>query len=156
MYAFNDFSLTHYLDSLAAEYEQKGYSVDYRPFTYNANFLPIAATETAQTVVTIDHDSDFLLGYQTLAAFDAQTSTVIQYPNLLARIIVETQQRQLQNERTHVVNLFGTAERPWTYYKPALFSAKSSFTVELQNLTATPIDARFSFHGAKVILRPKR
>lgn len=152
MYQFLDFNTAHYLDALREDYAAQGYDVAYLPFTYTADFLPLAASATQTTTVTIDHDSDFILGKQTMTVFDGDGAG-IEFPNFLARLIVETSQRQLQNRLTHALNLFGSAQRPNIYYKPLVLAAKSTFTVEAQDLSGADATIRLAFAGVKAFLR---
>ncbi len=149
---FQDFNVTHFLDALAATYRANGIRVDYLPFVYGADFLPISGNTTARQTVTIDHDSDFILCAQTNVTTNAATGVGVQFPTDLARIILSTGQRQLQNQATPVPSIFGTAQRPYTLYKPLVLPAKSSFEVELQRQGADNYNSRFSFLGVKAFL----
>lgn len=152
---FLDFNLTHFLDALAAEYRAKGYDVAYQPFHYGADFVPLAASATQNTVVLIDHDSDFILSNQQFAGFDANGDAVL-FPNVLATITSDTSQRQMQSEPVPLVSIFGTGQRPHLMFKPLIIPAKSSFTVTLQNLVATAVNIRLTFSGVKAFLQRGR
>lgn len=151
MQTFLDFNLAHYLDALREDYQQQGYDVSYLPFVYTADFLPLAASGTDTETVTIDHDSDFILGKQTFAVFDTD-GVGIEFPNFTARIIVTTSQRQLQNQATHALNLFGSAQRPNVLYKPLVLSSKATFAIEATDLSGAASNIRLAFHGVKAFL----
>lgn len=146
------YGLTNYLVALAQEYRARGFSVTYQPFVYGADWLPLAASGTASRVVTIEHDADFVWCFNTQTVFTV--AAFVQNPNILLRFTSETSQRQFQNAQTHMLNVCGTGQRPFPWYKPVVFSAKSSFTIEAQDLSATEQSIRLGFHGVKAFLAP--
>jgi hypothetical protein len=152
---FLDFNLTHYLDALAGEYRANGYDVVYQPFHYGADFLPLAASATQSVTVLIDHDSDFILSNQQVAAFDVNGDNV-GLPNVLCTITSDTSQRQLQSQAIPVISLFGTGQRPHLLFKPLLLPSKSSFTAKLQNLNPILVNVRLTFSGVKAFLQRGR
>lgn len=149
MIDFTDFNITNWLDTLAHEYRRNNYDVSYQPFTYGADYLPIAANALrVQRIVQIDHDADFILCYQTFAAFTAAGIT-LPAPNLTVELDDQSSQRQLQNQPTHLLGTFGTGRRPYIYIKPLTLRARSSLGVVVSNLTATATNLHLSFTGVK-------
>ena len=154
MFDFQDFNVAHFLEALAQEYLAQGSEVDYLPFVYGAEFLPIAGNTTAEQTVTIDHDSDFILCAQTNSTVLNSTGAGVQFPADLVEIEIQTGQRSLQSDPAPLPAIFGTGQRPFVYYKPLVLSARSSFRVRLQRVGSDAYDSRFSFLGVKAFLRP--
>lgn len=143
-----DYNLSHYLDALAAEYARDGFTVQYQPFSYPADFLPLAASAEQTVQVAIDQDADFVLAQQTITAFETDGTDVLA-PNLTVQLRPTSSQRQLQTNPVHVGNVFGTGERPHLYFKPLVLSARSSLQVTLTNLVATAYNVYLNFEGVK-------
>ncbi len=150
MLAFLDHNMTRRLDAKRKEYLDRGIRVtQYLPFVYAADFLPLLGNTTLLDQVTIDMENDFLLCMQTFAAFStggvAQTA-----PNVLVKLTADVAARQLMSGQVHLINVFGTGERPYLYYEPLELPAKSSMSVEADSETATDLNLRLSFIGVKV------
>lgn len=153
MITFQDLSYTQYLDALAAEYlEQQGLLVHYQPFVYGADFLPLAASATQTFRTVIDHDADFVFIMQTFSSVAAGVNEPA--PNVLALQITETSGRRLQDRPTLIPNLFGTGLRPAIWPKPFVLPARSTLTLQLQDLSAVARDIRFSYIGCKAFVSP--
>jgi len=144
----NDFSLQNFLDFLASEYRRKGFTVQYQPFVYGADFVPINAGITDSRGVAIDHDADFILSAQTFVSFETG-GLVNLNPNMLVSLSDQSSQRQLQNEPLHLVGTFGTGQRPFMYYKPLVLRRRSTLLVTLTNNTLQNHNTRLSFQGVK-------
>lgn len=149
---FLDFNVTHFLDALAAEYRGRGVAVDYKPFCYVADFLPLASNSTETRQVAIDKDGDFCITAHEFTCFDGAGASVAQ-PNVLVRLFPETSQRVLQSAPVHLLNIFGTGQQPHVLYRPLILPAKSSLRVELQNLQIVALTIRLVFEGVKVYSR---
>jgi len=153
MYNVMDFNLTTFLEALAAEYAQDGYTLQTLPFVYGVDFFPLAVSGTARQTVTIDHDSDFALCQQNSASFVAATGVGVAFPEWTAQVRLSTSQRALQNQQTPGVNIFGTAQRPYQLYKPLVLPAKSSFEVTLVNGAVAAYNVSLSFIGVKLFAK---
>jgi hypothetical protein len=145
--------MTNFLVALAEEYRARGFDVAYQNFVYGADFLPLAANATDSRVVTIEHDSDFILCAQTQTVFTALTYVL--NPNVLTQTMSESSQRAFQNQNAHLLNTYGTGQRPFLWPKPIVFEAKSAFTVQCTDLSGTVggQNIRLSFIGVKAFLR---
>jgi hypothetical protein len=144
----NDFSLQNYLDTLASEYRRKGFTVQYQPFVYGADFVPINTLVTASVGVAIDHDADFILSAQTFVCFETG-GLVNLNPNMTVSLSDQSSQRQLQNEPLHLVGTFGTGQRPFLYFKPLVLRRRSTLLVTVTNSTLQNQNLRLSFQGVK-------
>lgn len=154
MLSFLDHNLTKRLIAKRREYASRGFRVmQYLPFVYAADFLPLLGNTSDVDSVTIDQDADFLLCMQTFSAFST-AGAAQSAPNILLRLTSDAVSRELQSQQVHVINCFGTGERPFILYEPLELPAKSSLTVEAQSLTATDINLRLSFIGVKVFKQP--
>lgn len=131
-----DYGTAYWLDYYEARARKNGYIVEYEPFIYPADFLPIAAAGTDEKPVTIDQYADFILTHQTLAVINNATGTAVTQPNFLARLIGESSGRQFQSDQVHVMNVFGTGQRPFILSVPPIFNASTTFSVELENIDA--------------------
>ena len=146
------FNLTDFLDSLGAEYRARGFAVQYQPFVYPCDFLPLPASADVTGTVNVDQDADFILAQQAAAVFLAD-GTYVPNPNITVEIRPATSQRQLQSNPVNLGNVFGTGERPHLLFKPLVLAARSSMTVRLVDLSATLQYVRLSFEGVKAFLR---
>ncbi len=149
-----DFNYVHFLDALAEEYRAQGYLVHFQPFTYGADFLPLTLLTTQSVTTVIDHDADFVLCFQNFAATVAATNANLAAPNSLAQQILETSGRRLQDRPTHILNIFGTGQRPAVLFKPIVIPARSTISLELQDLGGITLDIRISYVGCKAYVSP--
>lgn len=121
-------------------------------FTYNADFVPLAASQTATVNIQIQSDSDFLVTSVARVATDspAQTTALAFMPATL--LITDTGSgRQLMDRATHLENWFGTGQFVRVLDQPFFIRASSTLSVTLANLdTANARVIRLAFHGAKV------
>ena len=151
MLDFLDFHMTSWLDAFRAQYRARGFDVTYWPFVYGAEFLPLVANTTQQTTVTIDQDADFILCLQTFASF-SDAGAVQAAPNVLINLRLDTSQRFLMSQPVHLINIFGTGERPHQLFKPLLMPAKTTMNVEADSDSVANSNLRLSFIGVKAYL----
>jgi len=150
---FLDFNMTRQLHAHKARLRKAGYKiVQFLPYVYAADYLPLTGNTTVQVPVTIDQDSDFLLCQQTFAAFTT-AGAAQSAPNILIRYTADAVARQLMSQAVHLANIFGTGERPYIWYQPLELPAKSNLHVEADSETATDLHLRLSFIGVKVYKR---
>src|SRR5262245_62761607 len=127
-------------------------------FTYSAKWTgptALGALLTIQVPIQINSDSDFVVQEQNLIACDNQaTPVVVPAPNFLVTITRAGAGREVMDDAQHVSNLFGNytpALNPGRNPMPALWSAKNTINVTLQNLTSTVFSrVQTSFRGFKV------
>ena len=149
---FSDFHLTYWLDAIALEYRQRGFSVTYQPFAYGADFRPLSSlsTGTIQTT-TIDRDADFIWCENSYVAYTTAGANQIQ-PDLLVQHTAVSSQRDLENQPVHLMNVYGTGERPFIWTKPIVVSAKSAITVVLSSNVAADLNVSLTWLGVKAFL----
>lgn len=152
MLNYADHSLTRKLHARRAQRLAEGYRVvQFLPFVYAAEFLPLLANSSAPFNVTIDQDATFLLTASTFSSFSdagaAQTA-----PNILIRLTSDAVARQLMSAQVHLLNSFGTGERPFPWFEPLELPPKTNLTVEAQNLAGVNSNLRLSFIGVKEFL----
>ena len=119
-------------------------------FVYTANFIPLTASSTQTTNVSIQNDSDFLIIYGVGTVTDTTEASRLTYVPQLVQLRDSSSGRELFDQATHYHNIFGTAEEPAYWSFPKLLRAGSTFSVTLQNLEATDRRVRIAFAGFKV------
>lgn len=120
-------------------------------FVYNAVF-PIAtfiANANVTVNIPINADSDFLIDRTMLSSYSAAGVLVVD-PDYTTTWFDTGSGRQLQDQATHVRNVFGTAQRPYILPEPKLLKGASVLQVSLINATAVAALASCSFSGYKV------
>lgn len=124
------------------------------PFTYVAEFLPLAALVTGTFDNNIQNDSDFLLCSVAGVVTDTTNQTAVAfYPGLIAWLD-QGAGRQLQSRPEHFENVRGTAQLPYYLPVPKLIDRGSTFTTNLQSLeTVDSVNIRLSYHGFKLFGR---
>ena len=127
-------------------------------FTYSAKWTATTALGSGATIqvpIQINSDSDFVVQEQNLIAFDNQaTPVVVAVPNLLCTITRAGSGREVMDDAQHIMNIFGNygpALNQGRNPMPALWTAKNTINVTLQNLTTTVFSRiQASFRGFKV------
>ncbi len=129
-------------------------------FDYVARWLvntatSLAATSSVEIPVQIDGTSDFVVEEYDLTAFDnAGTPALVAAPNFLISFTKDGSGRRLSSGPVHVLNICGnySASRyPGRLSYPVLLPSKSTYSVLLQNLSATAMSAvDLRIHGFKV------
>lgn len=151
---FKDFNTQHYLDTFAQRYGARGFRVTLWPFVYGADFLPAVATTANQVaLVAVDGDSDFVLCETAFACFTVPGVNVAA-PNMRVELHDRSPDRALQTEPTHVMNQFGTGQRPHVWIPPYHLARKTILEVRVENLMPTDHNLRLSFVGVKVFITP--
>jgi hypothetical protein len=123
-------------------------SIDF--FSYTATFLNLGVGATAQTVVNISADSDFLWQRTALVVFT--TPNVLNVaPDLLVSYVDTGSSRNLQDFPTHVANCTGTAAWPFVLPEAKLLRGNGGLQITVQNLSGIA-QARIDFclHGIKI------
>lgn len=120
-------------------------------FTYNIRFNTLGASSTATATASVQNDSDFIwcVGSIVVTAADFTTFTASSSVPVLVELTDSASGVALQDSQTHVSNLFGTAQLPFTLPYPKVFKAGGQITIRAQNQSATALVLNFSFHGFK-------
>ena len=125
-------------------------------FTYNIRFNTLAASGTATLTANVQNDSDFVWCIGVMAVTDNifSTFTAATSVPILAELTDSSSGVQLQDSATHISNLFGTSQLPFTLPFPKIFKAGGQISVRLQNQIATAMVVNLSFHGFKTFFIP--
>ena len=120
-------------------------------FTYNIRFNTLAANGTSTVTASVQNDSDFVwvIGVMTVTAADFTTFTAAANVPVLAELTDSASGVQLQDSQTHISNLFGTSQLPFTLPFPKIFKAGGQISARLQNQSATALVVNLAFHGFK-------
>jgi len=136
------------LDDITAASRAKRILVD--PFSYVIDFNTLAASAVNQAgQFAVNADSDFVLRYSMIVSMSA-VGVEITRPDYLFTMNDTGSGRSLENTGDHVLNGFGTAQWPYVWSEPKLFTASSTLTVQLTNLTAVAARVVLTFGGFKV------
>jgi len=119
-------------------------------FAYTANFIPLTASATQTTNISIQNDADFLILYGVGTVTDTTEASRLTYVPQLVQFRDSGSGRELFDQATHYHNIYGTAEEPAYWSFPKLLRAGSTFSVTHQNLEATDRRVRTAFFGFKV------
>lgn len=130
--------------------------IDLDPFTYNINFLPLAASNNATDQFITQADSGFAIVKtcfvisSNVDVFVANISDTPKFAPLLVTLSDSGAGRNLSNSPVAVNSLFGTGERPFLWARPKILDPNSTFVAQVQNLVATAFNVRFAFQGFKI------
>lgn len=132
---------------------QRARKVTLDPFVYSAVFNPLAAGATTPVNTSIQADSDFVIRYVNLAAFDLALN-FIPAPDLVMTLFDSGSGRNFQDQPIHVANWTGGRNNggagPFIWPEPKLVSGSSVITTTLTNLTAVAQRVDVAFVGFKV------
>lgn len=128
-------------------------SVEMQPMHYTLPFLALAAaTASAPQTINVDSSAPFMLVQQEVFAAHnpvlvATSATQVQ-PSATVLITDLQSGRNWQNGATPILNIFGTAQRPYFYPQPRLMAANSALSVTVTNLdTVDDVDIWLTFSG---------
>jgi hypothetical protein len=157
MFQTHEYPINAYLEVLRADYRRQGCEVEFLPFYYNAEFVPVNAATTANAVNTCDNDADFAI-YQTMhTAVNAAGGAFVSAPNITVRITYDVSGRRLEDRDSHLLNIFGRGQRPFWWPRPLMIRAKGSWTTTVNNLDpAVNFNLRLTYGGVKVYKLPPR
>jgi hypothetical protein len=101
----------------------------------------LAATSTAEVIILINGDSDFIYQELCLTAFDNQaTPVLVPDPNLLLTITRAGAGRETMNQAQHVLNICGSYQSnkyPGRRPMSGILNAANTISFKLQNLSPT-------------------
>jgi len=116
--------------------------------------IPLAAGASANDIINIEADSDFILQKLTYeadiagAAFIESTRPI---PNVTVQLIDSGSGRQLMQNPVPIPAIFGTGELPFILANPRLFAKNSTIQVAYTNFDAAAgYTIRLSFIGYKI------
>lgn len=156
MYQLHEYPINAYQEILRADYKRQGVNVEFWPFFYNAEFLALAPSSSANVVNTSDEDADFAV-FNTMQVAFTTGGTFTPSPNCTVRIVYDVSGRRLDDRDTHIINICGRGARPFWWPRPWLIAAKASWSTTLNNLdTANTFNVRICFGGVKVFRLPLR
>lgn len=137
----------------------KRYTLD--PFTYTMNFLPATASATTTAQFQVQNDSGFAIcktsqvitdtvnvAVANLQPYGTAGQTVTPF---LITLSDSGSGRNLMDTGVHLDHIFGVGQRQgyqWTV--PKVLDPNSTFTGQLQNLSATDRNVRLAFVGFKI------
>jgi len=145
--------LAQRLGSSVAQMRKK---VDLDPFTYNINFLPLAASNNSTDQFITQADSGFAIVKtcfvisSNVDVFVANISDTPKFAPILVTLSDSGAGRNLSNSPVAINSLFGTGERPFVWARPKVLDPNSTFVAQVQNLVATAFNIRLAFQGFKI------
>jgi len=124
-------------------------------YVYESEALALTAvTGTANDIINIEADSDFMLQkltYQADIAAAAFTDSTRVIPNVTVQIIDSGSGRQLMQEPIPIPSIFGTGELPFILTNPRKFMRNSTIQVAYANFdAAVAYNVRLAFIGYKI------
>lgn len=133
---------------------RKRFTLD--PFTFNVNFLPLAASNTDSGNFITQADSGFAIVKTafTIASdvnvYVANVSDTPKYAPVIVTLSDSGSGRDLSNSGVSIGSYFGSGERPFLWCRPKVLDPNSTFVAKVQNLVATAYNIRLAFHGYKI------
>jgi hypothetical protein len=123
-------------------------------YIYEAEALALAPAASANDIVNIEADSDFLLqkfAYQADIAAAAYTDSTRPIPNITVQLIDSGSGRQLMQNPIPVSSFMGTGELPFILPNPRKFLRNSTIQVAFTNFdAAATYNIRLAFIGYKI------
>lgn len=152
MFRMHDYPISNFLETMRAEYRKGGRDVEFLPFGYNADFLPLAASGTANVVNATDHDADFVIIETMQSTWTSPGGAFTGAPLITVRITYDVSGRRFEDRDSALVNLFGRGGFPHQWPRPMVIKAKASFTTTLTNQdAANAYTVRLTYWGVKAI-----
>lgn len=123
-------------------------------YVYEAEALAIAAGGSANDVINIEADSDFILqklAYQADNAGAQQTDSTRVIPNVTVQITDTGSGRQLMQNPVPIESFFGYGALPFILPNPRIFMRNSTIQIAFTSFeaAATP-NVRLAFIGYKI------
>lgn len=132
----------------------KGFQVD--PFTYTVNFLPVTASSRTTGQFITQADSGFAI-VSTIAVYTDTSNVFVgnlsDTPRVAPFLFIFSDSgsgRNLMDTQVHADAVFGTYRDPYFWSLPKILDPQSTFTIDIQNLSATDRNVRTYFHGYKI------
>ena len=130
-------------------------------FTYDVYIATLTASATVTGQFTVQADSAFAITSQIAIITDTSNAAVSglqpygsgALTSLNPFLVLLTDSgagRNLSLNPVHIDAQFGTSQRPYVRTVPKILDPNSSFSIAVENLTATDRRGRFYFHGYKI------
>jgi len=145
------------LELMASEAMLRG-EVFLEHFTYSAAWVTgtataLGANATAEVVIPINADSDFMIQEMNITALTA-AGTFLATPDYLLLLVIAGAGRQIMNQAQHVANVCGSYQAnqvPGRVPMPKIVQASNSISLTLINRTATAANrADIALRGFKI------
>lgn len=138
---------------------QSGCTLD--PFFYHIDYLPAILSVNTTGQFTVQSDAAFLImatSYIVTSADNAGVATLQPFgsgvdASFSPFLITQMDQgagRNLQSLPIEIDSIFGLGREPYCWPVPKILDQNSTYSVTVQNLSATSRNLRLTFHGAKV------
>lgn len=123
-------------------------------YVYEAEALAILPAGSANDIINIEADSDFILqkfAFQADIAAAAYTDATRPWPNISVQLIDSGSGRQLMQNPIPVTSFMGTGELPFILPNPRKFLRNSTIQVAFTNFdAAVTYNIRLAFIGYKI------
>lgn len=123
-------------------------------YVYEAEALAILPAGSANDIINIEADSDFILqkfAFQADIAAAAYTDATRPWPNISVQLIDSGSGRQLMQNPIPVTSFMGTGELPFILPNPRKFLRNSTIQVAFTNFDAAiTYNIRLAFIGYKI------
>lgn len=141
-----------FIDTLIQQYAPANYSTVVKDhFTYTAQLTSVAAGTTSNFNIKIQADSHFVIMSTTAAVFDTASPAVFSAnPNALIGIKDSGSGRDLQDSLYHILNMFGTGQRPYWLNPPKLIKANATVVISVTNQETAARTYFINLNGFKV------
>lgn len=134
------------------------------PFFYHIDFLPAAASGNTTGQFVVQSDAAFMIMATSYIVTDEANAAVANlqpfgsggassFAPFLVTQMDQGAGRNLQNLPIEIDSVFGLGREPFQWPVPKILDQNSTYSVTLQNLSATARNVRLTFHGAKVFGR---
>ena len=118
-------------------------------FGYVTEFLTLAASGTAQNVIGIAGDSDFIITFATCIVTDSTNLVQLPFIPQLVQLTDQAAGMAFFLLPEHANNVYGDAQNPGIFASPYVMRQATSLAVQHQNLEATARNVRCAFNGFK-------
>lgn len=119
--------------------------------SYPFSFLPLTASLTLTTQLTIEVQSDFIMTYAMCTTLDTTNAVLQPFNPTLVQFTDGSSQATLFQAATHALNVYGDATNPGIFAMPYVITRSSTFTVQHQNQIATSINQYGALVGMKSV-----
>lgn len=138
---------------------QSGCTLD--PFFYHIDFTPATASTNTTGQFVVQSDAAFMILGTSYIVTDTSNAAVANLQpfgsggasSFSPFLITQMDQgagRNLQNLPVEIDSVFGLGREPYVWRVPKILDQNSTYTVTVQNLSATDRNLRLTFHGCKV------
>jgi hypothetical protein len=138
---------------------QSGCTLD--PFWYHIDFLPATASTNTTGQFVVQSDAAFIILGTTYVVTDTQDAAIANlqpfgsggassFSPFLVSQVDQGAGRSLQYLPVEIDSIFGLGREPHIWQVPKILDQNSTFSVTLQNLSATDRRVRLTWHGAKI------